>query len=242
MPDFPAIYQDEHLVVLNKPSGLLVHRGWAQDTVTALSVARSLAGRYVFPVHRLDRSASGVLLFTTSGDLARRMQEALQAGQWRKHYIALVRGIVSERGVIDYPLAKERGAERRPALSRFARLGTFERYSLVLVEPLTGRLHQIRKHFRHESHPLIGDVRYGKAEHNRLFRARFGLHRLCLHASTLEVLHPVSHEALRLKAPLPNDLSAPFAALGLEEAAERDDATLPDWPAHRSCASEAPAS
>ena len=83
--------------------------------------------------------------------------------------------------------------------------------------PETGRLHQIRRHLKHISHPLIGDVRYGKGEHNRLFRSRFGLHRLALHAAELSPEHPVSGAPLRFQAPLPADLAGPLAAMGLIE-------------------------
>jgi tRNA pseudouridine65 synthase len=194
---------------------LLVHRGWANDSVTALSVARTVAGRYVYPIHRLDRSASGVLVFGLRSEIARVAQAQLQAGQWQKEYVALVRGHTPESGRIDYPLAPAKDKPKRDAVTDYQRIGTFERYSLLRVWPHTGRLHQIRRHLRHLSHPLIGDVRYGKAEHNRLFRQRFGLHRLCLHAVRLELPHPSDGRALTLEAPLPADLAEPLARMGL---------------------------
>lgn len=212
-----ALYQDDELLIVNKPSGLLVHRGWANDGVTALDLAREIAGRYVYPIHRLDRGASGVLVFALSSELAAKGQQGLVAGNWDKNYLALVRGITPQSGRIDYALAPEKNKPKKAAVTEYQRLGSFERYSWLAVQPLTGRTHQIRRHLRHLSHPLVGDVRYGKAEHNRIFRERFGLARLCLHAVHLSLPHPRSDVRLRVTAPLPPDLELPLTAMGLQE-------------------------
>ena len=119
-----------------------------------------------------------------------------------------------------HALRKSKEHERRPAQTALQRLGTFERYSLLQARPYTGRQHQIRKHVKHISHPAIGDVRYGKSEHNRLFRERFALHRLCLHASKLRLEHPHSGAALEFRAPLPADLAQPFEQMGLANSAQ----------------------
>jgi tRNA pseudouridine65 synthase len=132
-----------------------------------------------------------------------------------KRYIALVRGIPPEAGVIDHPVPRAPDGPRVPAVTEFRRLATFERYALVEALPRTGRLHQIRRHFKHISHPLIGDVRYGKGEHNRLFRDRFGLHRLALHALELAFDHPPAGRPLRIFAPVPEDLAGVLGAMGL---------------------------
>ena len=139
--------------------------------------------------------------------MARRLQELFETGRIEKRYLALVRGITPEAGVIDHPLPRSREGPRVPAVTEYRRLATFERYSLVEAFPKTGRLHQIRRHFKHISHPLIGDVRYGKGEHNRYFRERFGLHRLALHAAELAFVHPTTGEKLRIDAPLPEELA-----------------------------------
>lgn len=196
---------------------MLVHNGWAREKGVALQLVRNLVGQHVYPVHRLDRGTSGVLVFALSSESASQLQRALSAPTSVKSYLALVRGICPEAGLVDHAIAKQPGGEKRAARTRFRRLGTFERYSLVLAQPLTGRLHQIRRHMKHLSHPLIGDVRYGKSEHNRLFRERFGLSRLALHALCYEFVHPVTGEQLALRASLPLDLSGPLAAMGLEE-------------------------
>lgn len=220
MPPLPVLYRDAWLIAVDKPSGLAVHRGWAEDRVVALTRVRDLAGRHVHPVHRLDRATSGVLLFAFTGETTRRFQAELEAGRVEKRYLALVRGIPPEEGVIDHPLPRTPGGPRVPAVTEFRRLGVFERgvferYAWMEVVPRTGRLHQIRRHFKHISHPLIGDVRYGKGEHNRLFRERFGLHRLALHALELAFAHPEDGHAVRIVAPVPEDLAGPLAAMGL---------------------------
>jgi tRNA pseudouridine65 synthase len=211
------LYRDDDLVAVNKPAGMLVHKGWARDGRPALQVLRDQIGRHVYPVHRLDRGTSGVLLFALSGDAARLVQAQLKAHQVEKRYLALCRGHDPALVRVDHPLAKdeEKDSERRPAVTDFRLLGRFERYGLFEARPRTGRLHQIRRHLKHASHPIIGDARYGKGEHNRIFRERFGFHRLALHASDLELLQPRTREPLHLHAPLPPELARLLQQLGL---------------------------
>ena len=214
-PHLPILHRDAFLLAVDKPSGLAVHRGLARDRLVALQAVRDLAGRHVHAVHRLDRATSGALLFALDPATARRMQGKLEAGEVEKRYLALVRGIPPESGIIDHPVPRAAGGPRVPAVTELRRLATFERYALVEARPLTGRFHQIRRHFKHLSHPLIGDVRYGKGEHNRIFRERFGLCRLALHAVELAFDHPESGERLRIVAPLPEDLAGPLRAMGM---------------------------
>jgi tRNA pseudouridine65 synthase len=209
------LHQDTTLLAVNKPSGLAVHRGAAWDRVVALGIVRDLVGQHVHAVHRLDRATSGALLFALDPETARLMSAKFEAGEVEKRYLALVRGIPPEEGVIDHPIPRVEDGPRVPAVTEFRRLATFERHALVEARPLTGRLHQIRRHFKHISHPLIGDVRYGKGEHNRLFRERFGLHRLALHALELAFDHPRTGERLRILAPLPEDLAEPFRQMSI---------------------------
>jgi tRNA pseudouridine65 synthase len=211
----PCLYEDSALLAVNKPAGLAVHRGAARDRTFALQLVRDQAGRHVHAVHRLDRATSGVLLFALDAGTARRMQERFAAGAVAKRYLALVRGIPPESGVIDHPIPRDEDGPRVPAVTEFRRLAIFERYALVEASPRTGRRHQIRRHFKHLSHPLIGDVRYGKGEHNRLFRERFGLHRLALHALELAFAHPETGETVRIVAPMPEDLAEPLRAMGI---------------------------
>ncbi|HXO29275.1 MAG TPA: pseudouridine synthase [Thermoanaerobaculia bacterium] len=210
-----VLYQDDDLLVVDKPSGLVVHRGWARDGEVVMTLARALASRHVSPVHRLDRGTSGVLVLALTAAAAGALGEAFESGRVQKRYLALVRGIAPEAGIVDHPIPRAPGGPRVPAITRYRRLATFERYSWLEAFPETGRLHQVRRHLKHISHPVIGDVRYGKGEHNRLFRTRFGLYRLALHAAELSFEHPVSGAPSSFEAPLPADLSGPLAAMGL---------------------------
>jgi tRNA pseudouridine65 synthase len=211
-----VLFRDDAVLVLNKPSGMVVHRGWASDRITLLSVARDIAGQWVYPAHRLDRGTSGVTLFALSPAVARALQESLQAESTTKRYLALVRGNVQGSHVIDHAIAKEKHKPKVPAVTEVSCVaryrvtcesnGTSRIYSLVEARPRTGRPHQIRRHLKHLGHPIIGDVRYGKGEHNRLFRRQFGLHRMALHAQSLKLLHPTTGDELQLEAPLPTEL------------------------------------
>lgn len=209
--ELELVHADERLVAINKPSGMLVHRGWAQDDVVAVDLLHAQLGRRVWPLHRLDRGTSGVVLFALDVETARELGAELERGTLAKRYLALVRGHAPEQLCIDYALRRvdSKAQDRQEAQTQVRRLGTFESYSLVEAVPLTGRTHQIRRHLKHIAHPIIGDVRYGKGDHNRMFRARFGLHRLALHAAELR------WGELVIQAPLPADLAGPLAAMEL---------------------------
>lgn len=174
---------------------------------------RDQLGSWVYPVHRLDRGASGVLVFALSKDAARELCERFERGQIEKHYRALVRGSPPEKLVVDHALCREQGGPPRAAITEFTRLEQYGRYAWVDARPRTGRLHQIRRHLKHVSCPIIGDVRYGKGEHNRLFRERYGLYRLALHAAKLVTRRLDSEEQLQIEAPLPRDLETVLAML-----------------------------
>jgi tRNA pseudouridine65 synthase len=165
---------------------------------------------HVFPVHRLDRATSGVLLFAFSSEIASRLCESFAAHAVEKTYLALVRGIPPCAGLIDHPLppGEDRHAARVSAQTEFLRREVFGRYSLIEAHPRTGRLHQVRRHLKHIACPLIGDVNYGKGEHNRFFRDHYGLHRLFLHATRLGLPHPVTGGRLEIACPLPRDLAS----------------------------------
>ena len=225
-PSIDLLFVDDAVVIANKPSGLLVHRGWDNDDDVAMFRVRDQLGAHVHPVHRLDRGTSGALLFARTREAAATLGKAIEAGKIEKRYLALVRGTPPEEGVIDHPIPRSEGAERVPAITRFRRLGRspVDRCSLVLAEPETGRLHQIRRHFHHLSHPIVGDVKHGSGEVNRHYRAQYGLHRLALHASSLAFDHPVTGVRIVASAPLPSDFADALRALGLLGCAEQEGA------------------
>jgi tRNA pseudouridine65 synthase len=219
------LYQDEHLVAINKPSGLLVHKSPIDkhETQFALQQLRDQIGQYVHPIHRLDKPTSGVLLFALDAQIVKRMSELFRSSQINKEYVAIVRGYTQEESLIDYPLKqmldtkvqKLQGITKglQEARTEYRRLATVElpypvshypaaRYSLVKLLPKTGRKHQLRRHMKHIFHPIIGDTKHGRGEHNKLFREKFDCHRLLLHSNRLKFIHPLSEKEIVIDAPL----------------------------------------
>ena len=216
------LYRDEQLMVVNKPAGVPVHgsRMLEGRPRTLLTLARETTGQMVYAVHRLDRPVSGAIMLTFSREMLTVMGRAFEQRRVAKRYLAVVRGWTDKEGLIDYPLRPpkdERRAadEAKEAITAFRRLGTVElpfavppypaaRYSLLELEPRTGRRHQLRRHMKHISHHLVGDTTYGRGEHNRLFRDRLDCSRLLLHSESLAFRHPESGEEICVTAP-PDD-------------------------------------
>jgi tRNA pseudouridine65 synthase len=201
------LHRDSRCVAVDKPSGLSTHRGWDDSDDALLQRVRDEVNAYVYPIHRIDRGASGIVLFALDKEAARAFTDAWMSGGAEKRYLAITRGHPPEHVLLDHPIPKAPGEERVEARTEIWRKDTFGRYALVEARPLTGRLHQIRRHLKHLACPLIGDVRYGKGEHNRIFRTEHGLHRLALHATSLSVSHP-DGGMLSVTCPLAPDLVA----------------------------------
>ena len=212
------LFVDDEIVVADKPSGLLVHRGWDNDDDVAMFRVRdALGGQHVHPVHRLDRGTSGALLFARNPRSAAALCKSFEEGRVEKRYLALVRGTAPEEGLVDHPIPKSEDGPRVAARTRFRLVARspVDRCSLVLAMPETGRLHQIRRHLRHVNHPLVGDVTYGSGAINRHYRATYALHRLGLHACHLAFDHPVTGARIAIDAPMPDDLGSGLTKLGL---------------------------
>jgi len=212
------LYADEHLCAVMKPSGLLVHRGPDRPRHVAMTLARDGLGRHVYPVHRLDRAASGVLIFALTSAAAAAIQAQFVAGTIVKRYLALARGKPPAEAVIDHPI------EGAPALTTIRALETFDLrgqappeinpYATLLEAfPKTGRTHQIRRHCKHLGHPLVGDVRYGKGPLNHFYADAAGLNRLALHALEIRFAHPADGREIVVSASPPPDLSEPLTRL-----------------------------
>jgi len=221
------LYRDAALVAVDKPPGLLVHRtaldSEARDFL--LQRLRRLLGQRVYTVHRLDRPTSGVVVFGLSPGHARVLSASFEQRRVEKRYLAVVRGYTEPTGRIDYALSDEPHQPLREALTDYQSLARVElpvavgrystsRYSLLAVTPRSGRYHQIRRHFHHIRHPLIGDTTHGEGRHNRLFRERFGVHRLLLHAVSLGFPHPASGRWITVAAPPDAQWQALMQALG----------------------------
>lgn len=226
MPEtLPIIYRDDYLVAINKPSGLLVHRSEIDrhETRFALQLVRDQIGQHVYPIHRLDKPTSGVLVFALSAGVAKKMGDIFSQHNLEKTYIALVRGHAPAEITVDYALKEEldkytdnNACTDKPAqaaVTCFKNLANIEfpfsvdkypvtRYSLVECKPRTGRKHQIRRHLKHISHPIIGDAKHGKGIHNRFFHNQFNCGGLMLAATEVEFFHPITGAPLKLIAPL----------------------------------------
>ena len=251
-PDQPLeiVYRDRWLVAINKPAGLLVHRSMIDrhETRFALQMLRNQIGQHVYPVHRLDKPTSGVLLFALGPDTARLMTEQFTQRKTNKAYLAVVRGFTDKEETIDYPLKEEldRKSDRKAdpdkepqeAITSYCRLATVElpypvgryataRYSLLLIKPETGRKHQIRRHMKHIFHPIVGDTTHGDGKHNDLFRQQFDCHRLLLAATSLSFSHPATDERVSVQALLDESFSRIIEAFGWSDSITPDLITTP---------------
>lgn len=208
------IYQDENLIAINKPHGLLVHQSSiARDaTEFALQLLRDQVGKHVSPVHRLDRKTGGILLFAFDKRSEISMHQQFMNAETDKKYLAILRGFTPDAMDIDYPLAKENGT-MQDAFTAFRTLQRAEvavafgkhptsRYSLVEATPKTGRMHQLRRHFSHVLHPIIGDRTHGCNKQNKFFKEQWDMTTMLLHASELAFTHPITREKIHLKASL----------------------------------------
>ena len=217
------LYQDEYIVAVNKPAGMLVHRSWLDrhETQFVMQTLRDQIGQHVFPIHRLDRPTSGVLLFALSSEIANLLCQQFEGKSVEKRYLAVVRGYLTGSAQIDYPLKIQldkiadkfanENKEPQSAVTDYQGLQTVEmpwaigkyqtvRYSLVRLTPHTGRKHQLRRHMKHIFHPILGDTQYGDLHQNRGLSEQTQVTRLMLHAERLAFNHPVTNERLVISA------------------------------------------
>ena len=227
-PELEICYLDDVLVVVNKPAGMLVHRSGidARETVFLMQTLRDQLGQHVFPVHRLDKPTSGLVIFALSSEIARELSLMFERGVVDKSYLAFVRGHTSPTLSIDHQLRDEVDSKGRKTKEGVVREAVTElttlaswiipepvdpypeaRYSSVQLKPVTGRYRQLRRHMKHISHPILGDVRYGKGTHNRFIEERVGVKRLWLHAYSLAFSHPGTQEMLAIQSEMPQDFS-----------------------------------
>jgi tRNA pseudouridine65 synthase len=222
------IFRDEHLIVVHKPPGLLVHRSPIDkhETRFLLQILRDQIGQYVYPIHRLDKPTSGLIMFALDPETAKNMSLALEAQTIKKTYIALVRGYVEAEQVIDYPLVEQldkmtdnlqKQNDPKPAMTELTPLAHLEmpfavaryqtgRFSLLRLTPKTGRKHQLRRHMAHIRHPIIGDTTHGDGKQNRYAQQHMHIDRLALCATQLSFTHPYSEQAITLKTTLDTSL------------------------------------
>ena len=206
------IYQDKYLVAINKPHDLLVHQSPIARNAEefAIQILRDQINKKVYPVHRLDRKTSGVLLFALDKETNKAMTEQFTNKTTDKKYWAIVRGFAPEEMTIDYALYRDDGV-LQDAITDIKTIDTSEidlpsgkhttsRYSLIEATPHTGRMHQIRKHMAHILHPIIGDRPHGCNKQNKLWLEKFNMKTMLLHAHSLTFTHPHTKECVILKA------------------------------------------
>lgn len=229
------LYRDDWLIAIEKPPGLLVHRSEIDrhETRFAVQLLRDQIGRQVWPVHRLDRGTSGVLLFALDRGTTTALGRAFETCAVCKQYLAVVRGWPAEKGLVDHALTRETdpraarpsSTEPQAARTRWERLACIElpiavdrypcsRYALLRLYPETGRRHQIRRHMKHIAHPVIGDATHGKGIHNRMFAEHFGCSRLLLMCEAMRLEHPASGQPLELRTEPGDQFAALLATLG----------------------------
>ncbi len=222
-PDLHVLFEDEWLIAVEKPADMFVHRSAADrsETVFLLQIVRDYLGEFVYPVHRLDRATSGIVIFAKSSAVAALLSQMFANREVSKTYRALVRGHCEPHGVIATPLISARGRnkpkghpfrEPQEANTEFECLQRYDipmvsdrypttRCSLVNAKPTTGRYHQIRRHFNYISHPVIGDSSHGDTRQNRFYKKQFACDRLMLAAVAIELEHPIRQQRVRISCP-----------------------------------------
>ncbi len=200
-----VLFEDDHYIAATKPSDLLVHpfKERSSDRRSLLRSLKKQTDLYLFPIHRLDKPVSGVVLFAKSKEATRLMKEQWNSDNVSKHYVAMVKGIAEKEGVYDFPIKTDKGIQ--DAKTAFKRISTNEEYSLVDIEIFTGRQHQIRKHFSRRMHNLVGDTKYGHSSINNLFRKDYKFYRIFLHSYKLCFKHPITQEDIVIESPVTED-------------------------------------
>ncbi len=202
--EIDILYEDDHIMVLNKPAGIALHPGKNIHVATLIEGLMYYGNEKGFDphlVHRLDLNTSGALIVAKDKFVARRLTEMFKKREIRKEYLALVRGYLDKgRGIVDIPL------DGQDALTEYEVLSRWREVSYLRVRIKTGRKHQIRRHFSMIGHHVVGDNKYGEKAFNRKFKKEYGLKRQFLHCSSIELNHPVDGRKLKVSAPLLEDL------------------------------------
>jgi tRNA pseudouridine65 synthase len=213
MTGITVLWQDEDLIAVVKPPGLATVAGEGLPmNETLMHAVRKISGQWVYPVHRLDRATSGIVVFARSAEAARLIAQDFEKRVVHKEYVAIVRGIVKSPLKITRPLQRLDRDEFQDATTEVMPeivwtmpwpAGPIDHacYSFVRLSPLTGRTHQLRRHLNGIARPIIGDTKYGDGKHNRMLREKLGIYRLLLHAERLTFPHPRGRESLVLCAP-----------------------------------------
>ena len=214
------IFEDQFIICVNKPNNMVVHHAYhsrnVADETALLQLIQAEKGIKVYPIHRLDRKTSGIILLAKETIHVSKFQELFTNNEIEKTYYGVVRGFSPESKTIDSPVKGRDASIHKDALTYLKTLEQIvleipvkpydsSRYSLVELKPKTGRMHQLRVHTSKISHPLIGDIKYGDKNQDLMFEENFGWKNMFLHAGHLKFKHPFSEEVLILKANFPKD-------------------------------------
>jgi len=220
------LFEDDFIIVVNKPNNILIHKSYYARNVngaTLLDLLNQQKGDNYYPVHRLDRKTSGVLILAKRKEDVAVFQELFNENKIQKVYLGIVRGFFTETRTVDSPVKNPDTKVYKEAETLCEALNSFEttipvhpydssRYSLVKLTPATGRMHQLRIHMNKISHPIVGDYKYGDRFHNRMFEQNFDCHNLFLHAYSISLKHPMTSEVINIEAELPSDWKTVFTS------------------------------
>ena len=224
--EIEILYEDATIIIVNKPNNVLIHNSYYARNIkepTLLDLLKVQFNTYFYPVHRLDRKTSGVLVLAKQKENVAIFQELFNSNTIQKVYLGIVRGFVNESITIDSPVKnpdtkvyKEAETFCEPMETKLVEIAVHpyenSRYSLVQLTPKTGRMHQLRIHMNKISHPIVGDYKYGDRFHNRMFENELDCHNLFLHARSISFTHPILNKKIEVKASLPNDWNKIFQA------------------------------
>ncbi len=217
------LFQNEEVIIVTKPSGLLVHPYWKEtnEKDNLMRRVRDQIGQRVYPIHRLDRPVSGALMFGLNGDIVKRVQEHWHdKSKVHKEYLALVFGEIQEEGIFNFALSNEKKIKQE-ALTKYRPLTTSERATLMQITIETGRTHQIRRHFSRSSHHLIGDTKHGKGKINNYYRETHDFHRIFLHSYRFKI--DLDFLKVEVESPLPKELKELLTTINI------DYSNIPIW-------------
>lgn len=205
---FSILYRDDDCIAIAKRHSIHVHHSMlSPHEISCMPILRDQIGAYVYPIHRIDRATSGIVLFALSQEALTSFNEMMWSGGMRKTYHAIIRGWMDDV-ICDSPIAIDEKIHEAETHFRSVKQSEMEypsqqfpntRISLVEAELKTGRRHQIRKHCAHLRHPIAGDVRYGDGKFNMLFRTHHDIHRLMLFATSLQFIHPITQKEIAIK-------------------------------------------
>ncbi len=206
-PVIEILFQDEFFIIVNKPSGLLVHAyKECTDQINLMKLVRLQTGHYLYPLHRIDRPVSGIVIFGINKEASSKLKDQWHDTSTEKEYLVLVRRDITEPGTFNFALSNDNKVKQE-AVTHYTPIKNYGDWNTLLKVTIdTGRKHQIRRHFSRRCHQVIGDTAHGKGNINRYFREHYNLHRIFLHSHRFKFKHPMTKAHIEIHCPLPVEL------------------------------------